>query len=225
MMNTNSNTTYFPAGFPGVIAVGSTDPNDNRSNPFFWDPESGSNYGSHISVVAPGNYIYGLNYESNTEYNYYWGGTSQAAPHVTGLASLLLAQNPGRTPAQIKSIIESTAEDQVGKPSEDTPGWDQYYGYGRINAFNALSVSGSFSVSCQDKLLQVYPNPASGRFTITFPEATRQIQIINSIGQSLLMKKVIGQTSQDFQLSENGIYYVQILTDKQVISKKVIVSN
>lgn len=137
MMNTNSNTVYYPAGFTGVIAVGSTNSNDTRSNPFFWSPTSGSNYGSHISVVAPGNYIYGLNYQSNTKYGSYWGGTSQATPHVSGLASLLLAQNPSRTPAQIKSTIETTAEDQVGNSSEDTPGWDIYFGHGRINAFNA----------------------------------------------------------------------------------------
>ncbi len=143
MMNTNSNTVYYPAAYTGVIAVGSTNSNDTRSNPFFWSSTSGSNYGSHISVVAPGNYIYGLNYQSNTNYNSYWGGTSQATPLVSGLASLLLAQNPNRTPAQIKSIIERTAKDRVGNLSEDTLGWDQYYGYGRINAFKALSVSPS----------------------------------------------------------------------------------
>ncbi|MBI1221609.1 MAG: S8 family serine peptidase [Bacteroidetes bacterium] len=140
MMNTNSNITCYPAGFSGVIAVGSTNPDDTRSNPFFWSSASGSNYGNHISVVAPGNYIYGLSYQSNTDYSTYWGGTSQATPLVAGLASLLLAQDPTRTPAQIKSLIESTAEDQVGNTNEDTPGWDQYYGHGRINAFNALYV-------------------------------------------------------------------------------------
>jgi hypothetical protein len=72
MSNENSSTVNYPAGFPGVIAVGSTDPNDTRSNPFFWSATSGSNYGSHISVVAPGNYIFGLNYLSNTNYDYYY---------------------------------------------------------------------------------------------------------------------------------------------------------
>jgi subtilisin family serine protease len=144
MSNENSSTVNYPAGFPGVIAVGSTDPNDTRSNPFFWSATSGSNYGSHISVVAPGNYIFGLNYQSNTNYDYYYGGTSQATPHVTGLAALLLAGNASLKPDQIKTIIEITAEDRVGNSNEDSPGWDQYYGYGRINAFKALSLSPSF---------------------------------------------------------------------------------
>jgi len=78
MMNTNNTIAYIPASIPGVIAVGSTDPDDSRSNPFFWSGTSGSCFGSHISVVAPGNYIYGLSYNSNTNYNTYWGG------HFTG---------------------------------------------------------------------------------------------------------------------------------------------
>jgi subtilisin family serine protease len=141
MMNTNSSVIYYPAAYPGVIAVGSTNPNDKRTAPFFWSTSSGSNYGNHISVVAPGNYIYALNHLSNTNYNGYWGGTSQAAPHVAGLASLLLSQNNSRTPAQIKAIIESSAEDTVGDPIEDVVGWDRYYGYGRINAYKALLVN------------------------------------------------------------------------------------
>ncbi len=227
MMNTNSNTVYYPAGFTGVIAVGSTNSNDRRSNPFFWSSTSGSNYGSHISVVAPGNYIYGLDYQSNTQYGSYWGGTSQAAPHVSGLASLLLAQNPSRTPAQIKSIIETTAEDQVGTISEDTPGWDQYYGHGRINAFNALS-TGVTSISTLDfhnETVLIFPNPTSQNFTVTFPLATKQIQILNSLGQSLLIRNVTDQTKNDFQLTDNGIYFMQISTDRQTISKKIIVIN
>ncbi len=225
MMNDNSNTVYNPAAYPGVIAVGSTDADDTRTAPFFWDPSSGSNYGSHISVVAPGNYIYGIWYQSNTYYGTYYGGTSQATPHVSGLAALLLAQDPSRTPAQIKSIIETTAEDQVGDLIEDTPGWDQYYGYGRINAFNALSVTTNInSLYAQNKTLSVFPNPANKDFTINFPSTTKQIQIFNSVGKSLEVRNVAEQKSQNFQLEENGIYYIQITTDTQTITKKLVIS-
>ena len=127
MMNENNNTTFYPAGYQNTIAVGATNPNDERSAPFFWSTTSGSNYGNHIDVVAPGNYIYGLNYQSDTNYNSYWGGTSQAAPLVTGLSSLLLAQDADKTPDDIRSIIRNTAEDQVGNVSEDISGFDIYY--------------------------------------------------------------------------------------------------
>lgn len=145
MMNFNNETPYFPAAYsavlPNVIAVGATNPNDKRSAPFFWSSTSGSNYGSHINVVAPGNYTYGLNYQSNTGSNSYWGGTSQATPLVAGIASLIWAQNPSLTPNQIRTIIESTAQDQVGDPVEDTPGFDQYMGHGRVNAYAALQLT------------------------------------------------------------------------------------
>ena len=163
MMNENNNVTYYPAGYQNTIAVGSTNPNDERSAPFFWSASSGSNYGSHIDVVAPGNYIYGLNYLSNTNYNSYWGGTSQATPLVTGLSSLLLAQDSNRSPDDIRTIIRNTAEDQVGNMSEDMLGFDNYYGYGRINAYQALS---QFQVNTNeanfdDLKLSIFPNPSS----------------------------------------------------------------
>jgi subtilisin family serine protease len=224
MMNTNSNTIYYPAGFSGVIAVGSTNSNDSRSNPFFWSSTSGSNYGNHISVVAPGNFIYGLNYQSNTNYNSYWGGTSQATPLVSGVAALLLAQNPSRKPAEIKSIIETTAKDQVGTSSEDTPGWDQYYGHGRINAFNALSFSTSISSSSsEDQNLTLFPNPTNRDFTVIFQSTTKQIEVFNSLGKLLQIKNVTGQTVQNFQIMDTGIYYIRISTDKQTITRKLIV--
>ncbi|MEP7265414.1 MAG: S8 family serine peptidase, partial [Bacteroidota bacterium] len=224
MMNTNSGVTYYPAGFPGVIAVGSTNANDVRTHPFFWSASSGSNYGNHISVVAPGNYIYGLDHQSNTNYNYYWGGTSQATPHVTALAALLLAQDNTRTAAQIKSIIESTAEDMVGDQTEDTPGWDQYYGYGRINAHAALSASTNItSADVQNKNFLVYPNPSSQNFTVVVPSDSRQIEIFNSLGKLIQEKNTEGQTTQHFQLSDDGIYFIQITTDKEILNSKLIV--
>ncbi|TVR81344.1 MAG: T9SS C-terminal target domain-containing protein [Chitinophagaceae bacterium] len=227
MMNTNSNTVFYPAGFNGVIAVGSTNSDDTRSNPFFWSPVSGSNYGSHISVVAPGNYIYGLDYQSNTNYDSYWGGTSQAAPLVAGLASLLLAQNPSLKPAEIKSIIETTAEDLIGDPNEDIPGWDQYYGHGRINAFRALSnFTGIQSIDTKtNNSFLLFPNPTNHTFTVITPPAAKQINIFNSLGQLILNKNIQELMSENFQILENGIYYIQITTDSEIISQKLFVNN
>lgn len=167
-MNTNSNTPYYPAAMMGVIAVGSTNPNDARTSPFFWSATSGSNYGAHLSVVAPGNYIYGLSHTSNTDYNSYWSGTSQATPHVAGLASLLLTIRPQLTPAQIKTTLQSTADDQIGPPSEDVAVWDQYYGFGRVNAARALAsvVTSATAPRIAASALQVFPNPASHYLTL-----------------------------------------------------------
>ena len=189
MMNNNSDVMAYPAAYPTVIAVGATDPDDRRSAPFFWDASSGSNYGSHIDVVAPGNYIYGLHPEEDDNYNWYWGGTSQAAPLVTGLSALLLAQDPGRSPDEIRQIIRNTAEDQVGDPLEDTPGFDIYYGYGRINAYEALlqlSTSVAEQRPSQKNGFVVYPNPASERVFVTaVPADVGRIDLVDWRGQSV----------------------------------------
>ncbi len=144
-MNFNNSTPYYPAAYsaayPNVIAVGSTNPNDSRTAPFFWSATSGSNYGSHINVVAPGNYIYSLDNVSDTSAGSYWGGTSQATPLVASIASLVWAQNPTLTPLQIRNILQDTAQDQIGNPTEDVAGFDPYMGYGRVNAFAALQAT------------------------------------------------------------------------------------
>jgi subtilisin family serine protease len=61
-----------------------------------------------------------------------FAGTSQAAPHVAGLAALLMAQYPGRSAAWIKSRIAASADD-LGQP-----GTDPFYGRGRIDVAAAL---------------------------------------------------------------------------------------
>ncbi|GAA0894817.1 hypothetical protein GCM10009122_44990 [Fulvivirga kasyanovii] len=171
MMNLDSDQVFYPAGYESVIAVGATNPDHTRSSPFFYDAASGSNYGSHIDISAPGNYIYGLNYKGNNDYNRMWGGTSQAAPHVTGVISLIKGMNGGLSVDSIKSILYSTAMDEVGRPGEDVAGWDKYHGHGVLNAHNALS-----------KLAATYVDqPVCSGSDFTFPDGTVRTNITESI--------------------------------------------
>ncbi len=134
MMNENSSTPFYPAAYASTIAVGATDSNDYRASPFDWG--GGSNYGSHIDVVAPGNLIYstGLN-----DGYLYGSGTSMAAPQVSALAALILSVAPNLSNEDVRQVIRQTARDGVGRPGEDLPGWDPYMGYGRIDAARALA--------------------------------------------------------------------------------------
>ncbi len=227
MMNTNSNTIFYPAAYQGVIAVGATNPDDKRSHPFFWSNSSGSNYGPHISVVAPGNYIYGLDYQSNNQYGYFWGGTSQATPYVCGLASLILAQDPNKTPAEIKTLIQSTAEDQVGNPIEDTPGWDQYYGYGRINAFNALTLlSGIGNDEKTQEDITIFPNPNDGNFKVlakSIPGDNAIIRIETCSGQVVYSKIIEGSLNAVSIPPVKGVYIITLIRGNKSSSAKLIV--
>jgi serine protease len=62
-----------------------------------------------------------------------WDGTSMACPHVTGVATLLMAARHGNiTPAQVRTALQTTAQDlgAVGR--------DDLYGYGLVDAGAAL---------------------------------------------------------------------------------------
>ncbi|MEP7146726.1 MAG: S8 family peptidase [bacterium] len=137
MMNKGDNRDYYPASYEGVFAVGATDTDDKRCKKFSWG--GGSCWGRYISVVAPGNKIYGLDYENDENYEVYWSGTSQSTAIVSGIAALLLSQDKLRTGDDLKRIIKNSARDLVGDPKEDKPGWDQYYGYGRVDSYAALT--------------------------------------------------------------------------------------
>jgi len=62
-----------------------------------------------------------------------WNGTSMASPHVAGLAALVISQSSSRTNTQVRQIMEQSADDK------GAAGWDQYFGWGRVNAYRALS--------------------------------------------------------------------------------------
>ncbi len=229
MMNTDNNVVFYPVGYEQTIAVGSTNPNDERSSPFFWDPASGSNFGDHIDVVAPGNFIYGLDYESDTNYEAYWGGTSQATPLVTGLCALLLAQDSTRTPDEIREIVRNTAEDEVGDPTEDTPGFDIFYGHGRINANEALM--GQSVGTAQNNpgkiTFSLYPNPASSSLFISGSLNKKRIRIINSMGTRVFEQETANMQDLlkiDVSGFPRGIYFVLLKGDKETVTKTTIIN-
>ena len=221
MMNFNNNVSYYPAAFSEVIAVGSTDPNDYRTAPFFWSPTSGSNYGNHIDVVAPGNFIYGLSHTSDTNYDSYWGGTSQATPLVAGIVTLMLSLDSTLTVEQIRSVLRDTAQDQVGKSWEDTLGFDQYHGAGRVNAYQVLLAVQSLSIEPEtDTLFDVYPNPTTG--ILNFSENIKSINIYDVSGR--FIKKFENISNQvDISQFSQGMYLIESHTfDNQKHTKKVI---
>jgi thermitase len=233
MMNFNNSVTYYPAGYDKTIAVGSTDPNDKRSNPFFWSSTSGSNFGSHIDLVAPGNYMYGLSYNSDTYYGSYWGGTSQATPLVTGVVSLLLSQNPTLTFEEIRTILRDSAEDQIGDPSEDVNGFDTYYGYGRLNAKNALShqILSIDNFENANKNIVIYPNPIKTNNQLEISNLIDRdytINIYNAFGQNLQSKNTSTYNSKiTFSISKlnAGIYFLRVKNKSKNTSivKKLII--
>ncbi len=150
--NENRNIwSYEMECYDSVICVGATDQNDVRS--------SYSNHGACLDVVAPSSgsndgsgwaitttdYTGGCGYNQNGTYwayssmpeldragNYtaYFGGTSSAAPLVSGLVGLVLSANASLTWSQVIDLVRNTADDVGGD--------EQHYGSGRVNAYRAV---------------------------------------------------------------------------------------
>ncbi|SUJ07722.1 Calcium-dependent protease precursor [Sphingobacterium spiritivorum] len=125
----------FPSSVNDVLTVGAIDKNGN-----IWNY---SQRGPEMDLVAPsgnvnlsgdvyttdrvGNWGYNSdNYMSN------FGGTSAACPQVAGVAALMLSVNPNLTESQVRSHLQASATDMG--PS----GFDNTFGYGRLNAEEAL---------------------------------------------------------------------------------------
>lgn len=125
--NNTGSAPFYPGSYPEVMSVSGTDADDR--------PAPCSNHNANVSVSAPADRLIGLDRMPNRLIQAACG-TSAAAPQVSGLAALLLAQDPSRTPTQVRAIIEQTADD-LG-PS----GRDDRFGHGRINAERALRAHG-----------------------------------------------------------------------------------
>jgi len=145
-------SVMWPASNPNTIAVGASSPCDERKSFTSCDGDNwASSYGSTLDVVAPGVRIYttdmtgSAGYYPYGDYLPFFQGTSSAAPAAAGVAGLILSHRPCLTQTQVRYILEQSAEDQVGPSGEDTAGWDQYMGWGRVNAYDALVMAGNYS--------------------------------------------------------------------------------
>jgi thermitase len=146
-----------PGNCNGVITVGSIDRTGSRS--------SFSNYGSSLDIVAPGSSIYSCLRSGYGNMS----GTSMATPCVAGIAALIFAVKSNATPADVTRIIQQCATDA------GTAGFDNYYGYGIVNASKAvdLALGGQTSTPTPTPTRGVTPTPTSRRNSTGTPTPTR----------------------------------------------------
>jgi thermitase len=142
--NDNFNTSRNNyANYSGVVAIAASTNRDLKA--------SYSNFGAAISVAAcssggsksicttdvTGNRGYSAGNFTTT-----FGGTSSASPLAAGVAALVLSVNPNLTWREVKQVLEQSAEKiDPGGGAYDANGHSDKYGYGRVNARNAVQLA------------------------------------------------------------------------------------
>ena len=154
--------TCWPAAYSGVVGVSATNSLDQFP--------SGYNYGSLVKVSAPG-----INIKTTGVSNTYptVDGTSFSAPLVSALAGLIWSKNPSVSANQVTNTIYLSADD-LG-PS----GWDDHFGYGRINANKAVrnlyvpqvypTLGSAVSIATSGQTIIVAPGSLTINSNVTIP--------------------------------------------------------
>ena len=144
MGNSNQDMGNDESAIPEVIAVGSTDEENLRA----WY----SNYGENLDILAPGGSYHGIttldamgsdgiasldeNYLLYDDYDSF-RGTSASAPIMSGVIALILEKDPTITRAEIENVFKDSS-DKIGNVYYEN-GRNDYYGYGKVNLYNAIN--------------------------------------------------------------------------------------
>ncbi|HRR00370.1 MAG TPA: S8 family serine peptidase [Candidatus Cloacimonas sp.] len=209
--NANSATIGYPAIHPLVISVGAASPSGERKNPNSSDGENwwGSNYGTNqqdaagaVDIMAPtilpATDITSFGGYSLDDYFMWFNGTSCSCPYAAGVAALVLSVNPTLTPAELRTIITSSATDMTAGTSE---GWDRWTGYGMVNVAQALCEANPSIPLCHI----VYPLNNTG-FEIN-SVITIQVEASDPVERSILEVRFYLDDNPDYVFSDSEMPY------------------
>ncbi|MGL5082980.1 MAG: S8 family serine peptidase [Microcoleaceae cyanobacterium] len=137
----------------------------NNAPPGMWFPETGY-IGTPPPIQAPlsglgvftADRVGAAGYDQG-DFTPYFGGTSSATPVVAGVAALVLSVNPNLTAQEVRRLLEQTADKIVDPDPDpqlgirlgtyDSKGHSQWFGYGKVNAYEAVKLAQSQLASQQ----------------------------------------------------------------------------
>ncbi|MBO1331743.1 type VII secretion-associated serine protease mycosin [Streptomyces sp. VRA16 Mangrove soil] len=130
----------YPAAYPGVITATAVDSTGTRA--------SFSTRRWYATVAAPGRGI--VTADPDRRYYSAWG-TSAASAFVSGAVALIRAAHPGLSPAQIKKLVEDTAQDPPSGGRDDSRGFGMIDPAAAITAAKKLKPQGLTSTAYGEK--------------------------------------------------------------------------
>ena len=135
--NDNQEALGYPSNLPTVMSIMALTPTGARA--------SFSSWGSGLAFGAPGTSVYTTDRTGSAGYNSddyaFVQGTSFSSPYSAGVAALLLSKDPGLPSWAAEDILKYTSVD-LG-----AGGFDNIFGWGFVNAENALNFGGWFDAS------------------------------------------------------------------------------
>ncbi len=183
-------------------------------------------------ISAPGSSV--LSCVPNNRYRYS-SGTSMAGPHVAGVVALMVSANPklkGRV-NDIEEILINSANPKYeidtcrGIFTAEIP--NSVYGYGRLNAFEAVKQAIDFTISNKNIILDnsdlvIFPNPFLDKINIEFKNNTdsQGIELYDLVGNLILKKSILNNSQINLSFLNPGIYIVKSQQKGVQIVKKIV---
>ena len=212
-----SGNTFGPVNFPAnslpdILVVGATD--DMEFRPDF------SSFGNTLDIVAPGKDVPMLLYNPVFNPEGLDFGTSYAAPHVSGVAALILSINSNLTLQEVNNIIEQTAHKSsnysfTNNPNRPNGTWNEELGYGQIDAQAAVisaleALEYESNCFCSDVPTNDYLVGQSETLTLDKIHGTLTVQngatlTINSVVEFTPISKLIIQNGGRLIVESGGV--------------------
>ena len=170
--NDGVGSVYYPANYPGVIAVTAVDANGQRG--------SFANHGPGVTIAAPG---MGVVTPWVNQQGFSFSGTSAAVPFVSGAIAMLFSENPNLTSTQAAQVLVGYSDDAGAS------GKDSYFGAGILNMNRVLSRNepGRHDIAIADYYFNPQDlNSAQGRVPVQVTIQNRGTTALSSVSLDIV---------------------------------------
>jgi serine protease AprX len=226
--NSTHNTLLAPADGDSVIAVGSVNPDKQRSGFSSVGLTTDGRIKPDICAMGSGNKVAQPGSGSTGYTN--GSGTSYSCPMTAGVCAVILSANPNLTPMQVRNLLRQTAD------SSSTP--NRLRGWGLINCWEAVKIARTISgiksndivVASGFSLSQNYPNPFNPSTKINYQlpiSGFVNIKVFDITGKEIATIINQQQNSGYHTVSFNagnlssGIYFYKIQSGNFIATRKM----